>query len=116
VAIKLDEGDELTWVKATTGEDQIILVTHEGRSIRFHEEDTRAQGRNTRGVRGIKFKKDTDFVVDMGVVKSDEDTLFTLSTKGFGKMTKLGEYPTQKRGERCIYIQGYGESRQYFCR
>ena len=103
VAIKLEEGDELTWVKATTGEDQIILVTHEGRSIRFHEQDTRPQGRNTMGVRGIKFKNSSDFVVDMGVVKSDEDQLLTLSTKGFGKMTKLGEYPTQKRGGSGVY-------------
>ena len=103
VAIKLDDGDELTWVKATTGGDQIILVTHEGRSIRFHENDTRPQGRNTRGVRGIKFKKNSDFVVDMGIAKSEEDTLFTLSTKGYGKMTKLKEYPTQKRGGSGVY-------------
>jgi len=103
VAIKLDDDDELTWVKATTGNDEIILVTHDGRSIRFHEVDTRPQGRNTRGVRGIKFKNTEDFIVDMGIVKSEEDQLFTLSAKGFGKMTKIKEYPTQKRGGSGVF-------------
>ena len=103
VAIKLDAGDELTWVKATTGEDELIIVTHEGRSIRFHEKDTRPQGRNTRGVRGIKFKNDSDYVVDMGVARNEEDQLLCLSTKGYGKMTKLKDYPTQKRGGSGVY-------------
>jgi len=103
VAIKLDTTDELTWVKATTGNDEIVLVTHEGRSIRFHEKDTRAQGRNTRGVRGIKFKNDSDFIIGMGIVKSNEDQLLTLSTNGFGKMTKLKGYPIQKRGGSGVY-------------
>jgi len=103
VAIKLDSTDELTWVKATTGEDEIVLVTHEGRSIRFHENDARPQGRNTRGVRGIKFKNDSDYVVGMGIPQSDEEQLLTLSTNGFGKMTRLKEYPTQKRGGSGVF-------------
>lgn len=102
-AIKLDADDQLTWVKATTGNDEIMIVTRDGKSIRFKETDVRPMGRVTRGITGIRFKKDTDYVVGMGVVKSNEQKLLTLSENGYGKMTALKEYPTQKRGGTGIF-------------
>jgi DNA gyrase subunit A len=97
-AIKLEEGDELAWVKATTGDDDVIIITADGKSIRFKESDVRPMGRNTRGVTGIKFKSDTDKVVGMGIIKDDKQRLLTLSENGYGKMSKLSEYTVQKRG------------------
>jgi len=102
-AIKLQDGDELVWVKPTTGKNDVIIVTAEGKSIRFDEKDVRPMGRNTQGVTGIKFKTETDKVVGMGIIKSDEHRLLTLSEKGFGKMSELKEYNLQKRGGTGLY-------------
>jgi DNA gyrase subunit A len=103
VAIKLDQGDELKWVKPTTGENEIIVVTTMGRSIRFHENDVRPTGRNSRGVRGIKFKFENDEVISMDAIRSNEHKLFILSEKGFGKMTQLSQYPLQGRGGSGVF-------------
>lgn len=102
-AIKLEINDELTWVKPTTGDDEILLITSEGKSIRFSEKDVRPLGRNTRGVTAMKFKTDTDFIVGMGVIRANENRIFTLSEYGYGKMTKLSEYTKQKRGGTGIF-------------
>ena len=102
-AIKLEPNDELIWVKPTTGDDNVILVTAEGKSIRFSEKDVRPLGRSTRGVTAMKFKTDTDYIVGMGVVRKNEDKLFTLSENGHGKMTKLSGYPLQKRGGTGVF-------------
>jgi DNA gyrase subunit A len=102
-AIKLEVNDELIWVKPTTGEDEVILVTAEGKSIRFSEKDVRPMGRSTRGVTAMKFKSQSDYIVGMGVVRANENRLFTLSEKGFGKMTSLKEYTKQKRGGTGIF-------------
>lgn len=103
IAIKLDAGDELQWVTPTTGKNEIMLVTKYGRSIKFNEKDVRELGRATRGVRGMKFKDDTDRLVSMNAIRSDEDQLFTLSEKGYGKMTKLNDYPVQGRGGSGVF-------------
>jgi DNA gyrase subunit A len=102
-AIKLEEGDQLTWVKATTGDDEIILITQEGKSVRFKETDVRPMGRSTRGVTGIKFKSKTDIVIGMGIIDNDEQKLITLSEYGYGKMSLLKEYTLQKRGGTGIF-------------
>ncbi len=102
-AIKLDEGDQLIGVKATTGDDQAIILTREGKSVRFKETDVRPMGRSTRGVTGIKFRSKEDRVVGIGIVESDEQQLLTLSEYGYGKMTALKEYATQKRGGTGIF-------------
>ena len=102
-AIKLDQGDQLIGVKATTGDDQAIILTREGKSVRFKETDVRPMGRSTRGVTGIKFRSKEDRVVGIGIVESDEQQLLTLSEYGFGKMTALKEYATQKRGGTGIF-------------
>ncbi|OGC36494.1 hypothetical protein A2369_01110 [candidate division WS6 bacterium RIFOXYB1_FULL_33_15] len=102
-AIKLDVNDELIWVKPTTGDDEVILVTADGKSIRFTEKDVRPMGRSTRGVTGMKFKSSSDYIVGIGVVRANENRLFTLSEKGFGKMSLLKEYTKQKRGGTGIF-------------
>ena len=104
IAIKLRDGDELGWVEATTGEEQIMLLTKKGKSIRFNEKDARPQGRNTYGVTGIRFKKEDDIIISMKVVNSgSRNKIFVISENGYGKMTKLSEYSAQKRGGSGIY-------------
>ena len=102
-AIKLEDGDQLTWVKATSGSDEAILITKEGKSVRFKETDVRPMGRSTKGVTGIKFRTQTDSVVGMAIVGSNEQKLLTLSEYGYGKMSLLKEYATQKRAGTGIF-------------
>lgn len=102
-AIKLEAEDQLIWVKATTGNDEIILITKDGKSVRFKETDVRPMGRSTRGVTGIKFKSSEDAVVGMAVVEGNDQKLLTLSERGYGKMSLLKEYATQKRGGTGIF-------------
>ncbi len=109
IAIKLAENDELVWVKPTTGDNEIILVTHNARSIHFHEKDVRPTGRATMGVRGIKMKDDNDFVISMDVIRITEDFMLTVSENGYGKMTKLEQYSIQKRGGQGIYAARINE-------
>ncbi|MCC7522392.1 DNA gyrase subunit A [Candidatus Uhrbacteria bacterium] len=103
IAIGLHENDELVWVKPSTGKDDISLVTKEGQSIRFSEEDVRPMGRNAAGVRGIKLKKKNDEVVGMDVIDpklADKGMLdlFVVTENGLGKRTSLTEYKQQGRG------------------
>ena len=102
-AINLEEGDNLSWVRPTTGEDEVIIITKHGKSIRFKETDVRPMGRNTKGVKGITFKREDDSVIGMGIVESDKQRLLTLSEFGYGKMSLLEEYSTQKRGGTGIF-------------
>lgn len=102
IAIKLNPGDDLKWVKPTMGTDDISLVTKAGQSIRFKEADVRSMGRTAAGVRGIKLKKG-DTVVGMDVVnpslaKKGMLELFTIAENGLGKRTNLSEYKVQGRG------------------
>ncbi len=97
-AIVLDDADEVVTAKITTPETQYLMIfTSLGQCIRFEVEKTREQGRSTRGVRGIKFKKDTDFVVDANVVDNEEQELLTVSEKGIGKRTTVDEYRLTNR-------------------
>ena len=97
IAIKLDEGDELRWIKRTTGENDVIISTSAGQAIRFNEEDTRPMGRSARGVRGVRLRPN-DSVVGMDIVTGDDQTLLVVSEKGFGKRTKVSNFPSHKRG------------------
>jgi len=103
IAIKLSEGDELAWVKPTTGDNEVLLITRRARAIRFHENDIRPTGRATMGVTGIKFKDKDDVVIVMDVVRNTEDFVLTVSENGFGKISPLSEYPTQKRGGKGVF-------------
>jgi DNA gyrase subunit A len=97
IAIKLDDQDELRWIKKTTGEDDIIISTSAGQAVRFNEKDARPMGRSARGVRGARLRPN-DVVVGMDVVAGDNQTLLVISQKGFGKKTRVDNFPSHKRG------------------
>jgi DNA gyrase subunit A len=99
IAFDIEEGDELGWALKTRGKDDIILVTHEGQSIRFNETEATSRSRAAGGVRAIAFKEDNreDHVVSAMVVDEDLSVL-VVSEKGFGKRTPLADYRVQGRG------------------
>ena len=100
IAIGIDEGDRLIGVKLTSGHDQVVLITHEGMSIRFSEENVRSMGRPATGVRGIALES-TDAVVAAAIVAPDA-TLLVAGENGIGKRTDFGEYRIQSRGGKGI--------------
>lgn len=108
IAIKLKKGDELCWVKPTTGKNHILLVTHFGKSIHFDEKNARPMGRDTMGVRGIRLKTG-DFVVGMEIFETKPQKpadrrrkffrdILVVMENGLGKRTSIEKYPLQKRG------------------
>jgi DNA gyrase subunit A len=97
IAIKLDDGDELRWIKKTTGDNDVIISTSAGQAVRFNESDVRPMGRSARGVRGARLRPN-DVVVGMDVVTSSDQVLLVISEKGFGKKTKAENFPSHKRG------------------
>jgi len=97
IAIRLDDGDELRWIKKTTGQNDVIISTSAGQAVRFNEKDARPMGRAARGVRGARLRPN-DWVVGMDIVVDDEQTLLVISEKGFGKKTKVSNFPSHKRG------------------
>lgn len=104
LAIKLDKGDELVWSKLTTGEDDILIFTRNGKSIRFSEKSARPMGRNTRGVRGILIGKD-DRVIQMDVIaKGEKLDVFTIMENGLGKKTAVDQFKSQGRGGQGVKV------------
>ncbi len=101
IAIKLDEDDGLLGVRLTNGNAEIILVSSSGYALRFHEQEVRAMGRDTRGVKGMSLTSEDDEVIGMDVVDPDAD-LLVVTSKGVGKRTPLSEYPTYGRGARGV--------------
>lgn len=98
ITIKLDDGDELRWVRGTTGDNDIIISTSAGQAVRFNEKDVRPMGRAARGVRGVRLRPN-DTVVGMDVVSDPKSQkLIVISTKGYGKMTAATNFPPHKRG------------------
>jgi len=114
IAIKIDKGDNLRWVRETNGNDDILLVTKNGQAIRFSEKDLRPMGRGARGVRGIKLKKD-DIVIGMGVIQSTEDKnkVLIITEKGYGKKTELSKFKKQRRGGMGIKAVNITEKNGY---
>jgi DNA gyrase subunit A len=104
VAIKLEKGDELAWAKMTSGEDDVLLVSHGGKSIRFAETEVRPTARDTMGVRGMLLKN--DWVVSMDIINKDNKTADFLSImeKGIGKKTRVSDFPKQRRGGQGIKV------------
>ena len=100
IAIQIEEGDRLIDCKLTTGHDEIVLITHEGMSIRFTEEELRDQGRNTVGVWGIRPDKG-DYIVGSALVNKDCQ-LLVAGENGLGKRTSFEEYRLQGRGGKGI--------------
>ncbi len=97
IAIKLDDGDELRWIKRTDGNSDVIISTSAGQAVRFNEADARPMGRAARGVRGARLRPN-DRVVGMDIVSSEQQELLVISEKGFGKRTTAGNFPSHKRG------------------
>ncbi|CAC9629414.1 DNA gyrase subunit A (EC 5.99.1.3) [uncultured Gammaproteobacteria bacterium] len=95
IAIDLRDGDKLVGVDITSGEQDIMLFSANGKSIRFKESDVRAVGRTAIGVRGMKLKEDE---IVSAIVTDGEDSILTATEKGFGKRTALDEYRSQARG------------------
>lgn len=100
IAISLLEGDELIGVDMTSGSDEILMASHEGKCIRFNEEDVRPMGREAQGVRSMKLDGD-DYVVDMAVVREGLEVL-TVSENGFGKRSDIEDYRLQSRAGKGI--------------
>jgi DNA gyrase subunit A len=101
VAIILNDDDELSWGRVTSGEDHIMLITYQGKSIRFSEEEVKSSQRDTKGVKGITLKKG-DYVVGVEAFANDDDytsktALLLVTERGLGKRTTLDQYPVQKR-------------------
>ena len=105
VAIKLEKDDELTWARITSGTDDILLVSHEGKSIRFNETEVRHTARDTMGVRGILLKG-ADHVVSVDVINDEtkKADFLTLMEKGIGKKTAIKDFPKQKRGGQGVKV------------
>lgn len=97
ITIKLDEGDELKWVKNTTGKNDVIISTSAGQAIRFNEADVRGMGRAARGVRGMRLRP-KDEIVGMDIVTDPEQKLLAISANGYGKATLVSNFPIHKRG------------------
>ena len=100
-AIEIREGDKLIQARISNGENDILLGTHEGKSIRFSENDVRASGRKTMGVKGIALSSKDDYVVGMLIVKR-EGTILVATEKGYGKRTEVLQYRTQTRGGKGV--------------
>jgi DNA gyrase subunit A len=106
IAIKLDRDDQLIWVRLTSGEDDVVLVTKKGKIISFKEDQVRQTGRSSQGVRGIKIGSD-DHVVSMDIVNGgDRDAeLLVVAENGLGKRTKVSAVRNQNRGGQGVKIQ-----------
>ncbi len=110
IAINLDEGDELRWVKLTDGEQNLMVATRKGMSICFNENDARAIGRTARGVRAITLSEG-DEVVGM-VIFGNEGKVLTISEKGYGRRSDVSNYRVQNRGGKGLtnyHTEQYGE-------
>jgi DNA gyrase subunit A len=97
IGVGLKEGDNLIRAIITSGQNDILLSTAKGQTIRFHETDVRPMGRPAAGVIGIKFKNEGDRVVDVAIA-DDQATLLTVCANGWGKRSPIGEYPVHGRG------------------
>lgn len=96
IAINLDAGDELKWIRMTNGESEVIISTAMGQAIRFNEKGVRPMGRVSRGVRGIRLRPN-DLVIGMDTV-SEDSSMFVISVKGYGKRTKVSQFTPHARG------------------
>lgn len=110
IALELNEGDELAWVKMTSGNDEVILATKKGVAIRFKETDVRPMGRLARGVKAITLKEG-DSVIGMSVIEEDKYVL-TISETGYGRLSNPSDYRVQSRGGKGLtnyHTEKYGD-------
>ncbi|QDQ28041.1 DNA gyrase subunit A [Chitinimonas arctica] len=101
IAVALDEGDQLVGVAITSGSHQIMLFSSGGKAVRFDEDDVRAMGRDTRGVRGMSLAEGQD-VISLLVADSEDWQVLTASDGGYGKRTQIGEFRHTSRGTQGV--------------
>ena len=97
IAIRLLDGDELIGVGVTNGRDDILIASREGKCIRFNETDVRQVGRDSQGVKSMKLNSG-DYIVDMAIIKDENDKVITITENGYGKQTPVEEFRLQQRG------------------
>lgn len=110
IALELNEGDELAWVRMTDGNQQVIVATKKGVAIRFNETDVREMGRQARGVKALKLKEG-DCVVGMSVVR-EGGLVLTVSETGYGRLSNPDDYRIQSRGGKGLtnyHVEKYGD-------
>ena len=107
IAITLNEGDELIEVERTSGNDDILMASHNGKCIRFNEQDVRKTGRGSQGVRSMKLD-DGDYIVDMAIIR-EGCKVITISENGFGKRTDPSEFRIQSRAGKGIKAGNFNE-------
>ena len=107
IAIDLDDGDELNWVKLSSGSDELIIATTDGKAVRFNEKQARPMGRDTHGVRAITLRKNA-LVAGFDIVRKDA-YLLVVSARGYGKLTPLTEYPSHSRGGQGVFTMAVTE-------
>ena len=97
IVLKIKEGEDLTWVRTTSGNDNIMIATHDGKAIQFSEDDVRPMGRAAAWVRGIRLKSG-DSVAEVAVVGKEQKYLLVVTERGMGKISEIEEYRDQSRG------------------
>jgi len=110
IALELNDGDELTWVRMTDGDSQVIVATEKGMAIRFRETDVRPMGRGARGVKALTLK-DGDTVIGMSTVR-DDGLVLTVSETGYGRLSNVSDYRLQTRGGKGLtnyHVEKYGD-------
>ena len=107
IAISLDEGDELVYVRLTTGSDEVIIATKGGNATRFDENDARVMGRTARGVRGIRLEEN-DYVIGVALV-DNECTLLTITENGYGKRSSFDDFKVKNRGGKGVTAHSLSE-------
>ena len=110
IAIDLDEGDALSWVRLTNGDDELLVATRKGMAIRFNENDVSAMGRTARGVKAITLK-DEDCVIGMSILR-EGGLVLTVSETGYGRLSPISDYRLQSRGGKGLlnyHVEKYGD-------
>ncbi|HLM25615.1 MAG TPA: DNA gyrase subunit A [Thermoleophilaceae bacterium] len=110
IAINIRDDDELVAVRRTSGDDDIIMVSHSGQAARFNESDARPMGRDTSGVRGMNVSRGNNHVLAMDVVRPDTE-LLVVTDNGFGKRTPIEDYPVKGRGAMGVKTIGLTEKK-----
>ncbi len=110
IAIKIRDDDELVAVRRTSGDEDIIMVSHSGQAARFSEEDARPMGRDTGGVRGMNVSRGDNHVLAMDVVQPDTE-LLVVTENGYGKRTPMEDYPVKGRGAMGVKTIGLTEKK-----
>ncbi|MFT3864798.1 MAG: DNA gyrase subunit A [Solirubrobacterales bacterium] len=110
IAIKVRPGDELVQVRLTSGEDDILMVSHSGHAARFSEELVRPMGRDTSGIKGMNVAGKDNRVLAMDIARNDTE-LFVVTENGYGKRTPVADYPVKGRGTKGVLTAKLTEKR-----